>query len=183
MSLNQREIARMSHCWLADGTFKTCPAPFSRINGSKGQLYTLFAELETGSLLPVGFAILPDKSSVSYAPLWKETHKTLTHDGKTQLGLETIGMDFENAPKTQFDLVFPDVQMSGCFFHYRQCLVRQLGKKSCLKFYNQSILIQELVLKFIALAHVPPDSIFGYVQIIEGLLDKIEEDLTPEAED
>ena len=37
-------------------------------NRGKDQLiYTLFAELETGSVLPVAFAILPDKSSVSYA--------------------------------------------------------------------------------------------------------------------
>jgi hypothetical protein len=116
MSPNQGKIARKSRCWLADGTFKTCPAPFSRTNGSKGQIYTLFTELETGSVLPVGFAILPDKSSVSYARLWIEIHKALMHHGKTRLRLETIGMDFENAPKTQFHLVLLDFQMSGCFF-------------------------------------------------------------------
>jgi hypothetical protein len=44
MSPLQKEFARMAKRWFCDGTFKTCPPPFTDGKGKKGQIYTLFAQ-------------------------------------------------------------------------------------------------------------------------------------------
>ena len=177
----QKEIARMAKRWFHDGTFKTCPPPFTIAKGRKGQIYTSFAELETGSVLPFCFTILPDKTSESYARMWTELHKELTNGGKVPLSVTSVGMDYEVAPKKEFDKVFPDVHMSGCFFHWRQALNRQLSKKGCTRFHNENLAFQEIVAKCIALAYVPPDEIHEYSWLIEESWEKVEESMTHEA--
>ena len=181
MSPLQKELARMAKRWYADGTFKTCPPPFSVANGPKGQIYTLFAELDSGAAVPVCFSILPDKTSASYQRMWAQIHEELTSHGQIVLELESIGLDFEVGPKVEFDKLFPDVHMSGCFFHWRQALNRQLGKKGCQAFYNANAQYQDIVSKCISLAYVPLDDVREYAALIEEEWDTVEEEMSDEA--
>ena len=183
MSPLQKELARLAKRWYADGTFKTCPAPFSAANGPKGQIYTLFAELADGAAVPVCFSILPDKTSASYQRMWAQIHEELTSHNQIALELESIGLDFEVGPKVEFDKVFPDVHMSGCFFHWRQALNRQLGKKGCQVFYNCNTHFQDIVAKSISLAYVPVGDVLEYAGLIEQEWDQWEDEMTDEAAD
>ena len=181
MSSLQKELARLAKRWYSDGTFKCCPAPFSVANGPKGQIYTLFAELSSGAAVPVCFTILPDKTSASYQRMWAQIHEELTSHGQISLELESIGMDFEVAPKVEFDKVFEDVHMSGCFFHWRQALNRQLGKKGCQVFYNANVQFQDIVAKAVSLAYVPLEDVVEYAELIEQEWDECEEEMSDEA--
>ena len=181
MSPVQKELARLAKHWYSDGTFKTCPPPFSATNGPKGQIYTLFAELGSGAAVPVCFTILPDKTSVSYQRMWAQIHEELTNHGQIALQVESVGMDFEVAPKVEFDKVFPDIHMTGCFFHWRQALNRQLGKKGCQVFHNGNLHFQDVVAKSISLAYVPVGDVVEYAALVQAEWDKWEEEMTDEA--
>jgi hypothetical protein len=89
MSPFQKELARLAKRWYGDGTFKTCPPPFSATNGPKGQIYTVFAELTDGAAVPVCFSILPDKTTLSYRRMWVQIHEELTCNGQIALELQS----------------------------------------------------------------------------------------------
>lgn len=182
MSPLQKELGRLAKKWFCDGTFKTCPYPFSG-KGSKGQVYTLFAELDTGVVIPFAFCLLPDKLAVTYCRMWSAVHQALTNDGQILLRLECVGMDFEVAPRSEFEALFPGVLVVGCFFHWRQAVNRNLATKGCTRFFNENLHFQDIVAMCIGLAFVPLDQIIEFTMLIEQEWDKFEEEMCDEAAD
>lgn len=105
---------------LGDGTFKVVKKPFS-------QLYTLHADLGSTRnrkiIVPLAFAILPDKSQETYTtfltilkeklPLWNPTF---------------FKIDFEIAMYKAIKATFPDAKISGCSFHYSEAIKRKTKK-------------------------------------------------------
>ena len=179
MSPLGKEVLRSSESWVSDGTFKTVPRPFQN-----GQLYVVFGSLLTGELLPSCFALLPDKTSASYARLWGAIYQELSGYGAVQLkGPETIGMDFEFGPAKEIKEFFPSIKISGCFFHFRKALNDQIKSKGAQKFYNQSLDFQDVVAKCIAMALVPPAKINEYFCLVEAEVDEKEDDLEGSAVD
>ena len=177
MSPLAKEILRSSEQWASDGTFKTCPRPF----GDTGQIYMVFAEIPSGSLLPCVFAILPDKTRDSYNRMWGAVHQEVTSMNLNDYSPATILMDFEIAPATEFKTFFPEAEVSGCFFHWRKALLDQIGKKGCKAFFNQNMVFQDLVTKCVAIALVPVDKVPDYFSLVEDEFDNIEDDLEEEA--
>ena len=177
MSPLGREVLRSSEDWVSDGTFKTVPRPFQN-----GQLYVVFGRLQTGELLPSCFALLPDKSSASYARLWEAVYQELSGHGAVQIsGPERIGMDFEFGPAKEIKELFPSIKVVGCFFHFRKVLNDQIKNKGAQKFYNRSLEFQDVVAKCIAMALVPLDKINQYFILVESEVDEKEEDLEESA--
>lgn len=115
--------------------------------------------------------------------MWAEVHKEVTCEGKISLQLQMIGMDFEVAPKNEFEKLFPDVHMVGCDFHWRQALNRNLATRGCTKFFNCNLQFQDIVSKCIALAYVPVEELFEFAMLIEQDWDKHEDQMTDEASD
>jgi hypothetical protein len=174
----QRDIARHCAKLESDGTFKTAPAPFKDGQGGSRQIVTTFAELKTNVVVPVAFALLPDKKSESYQKMWELFHSRITCDGTVQPAFTSLGLDFEVGPKNEFVKLFPGVDITGCFFHWRQALRRQLAIKGALKFYNHSVEFQTIFHKMVALAFVPTSQISEFASIIEQ---EWEEDCADEA--
>ena len=59
-----REILRSGYIWFGDGTFKSCPRPFS-------QIYTVFGQRKGFKSLPAAFTLLPNKEEATYQQMWK----------------------------------------------------------------------------------------------------------------
>ena len=168
-----KELLRSSHHWISDGTFSTCPKPFP----DTGQIYIIYAELQSGKVTPCVFAILPDKSAATYQRMWDIVHQEVTSHGENNCAPRSIGMDFESSPAKEMLACFPTTQIEGCFFHWRKCLNDQLKKKHCYAFYNKDIKFHDLVLRCISLALVPLDKILDYFSILEDDFDDLEEEL------
>ena len=64
MSAVGREILRSKYIWFSDGTFKTCPKPFT-------QVYTIFGKRKGFPSLPAAYALLPNKEEKTYLQMWK----------------------------------------------------------------------------------------------------------------
>lgn len=130
--------------WLADGTFKCSPSVFY-------QLFTLHVHI-SGSVLPVLYALLPNKTKQTYQRMLMEFSKL------RQFNPETILTDFEQAMLNAFRSIFPGASQSGCFYHFSQCIYRKVQEHGLQNDYIQedfSIFIRMMA----AIAFVPVDDV------------------------
>ncbi|XP_031331214.1 uncharacterized protein LOC116181977 [Photinus pyralis] len=97
--------------WFADGTFSTAPSLFQ-------QIYTLHV-VQYNSVIPVVYALLPNKTRATYVKFLRELKRI-------QVGLQPseLMMDFEQAAIQAFELEFPQLRITGCFFHLTQSIWR-----------------------------------------------------------
>lgn len=99
--------------WYSDGTFKTVPTIYE-------QLYTIHG-LRNNVSIPLVYALLPNKSQRCY----REFLSALK-DLEASLNPSTVMIDFEQAMIGALDAEFPQTAKRGCFFHFCQCLYRNI---------------------------------------------------------
>ena len=98
---------------LSDGTFKVVPEIFY-------QLYIIHA-VYRDHIIPVSCALLRRKDASTYERLFNEILKF-----EPQWMPESMMIDYEKACLNAYHSVFPDTQLSGCYFHLKQNLHRKL---------------------------------------------------------
>lgn len=148
-------MGKCKHFYM-DGTFKTCPKPFY-------QLYTIHAELESNeeyqNIIPVLYALLPDKKLTTYKLLFQ-----LIRSQIPQWNPSDITVDFEVAAIQAIRSHFPNVKITGCYFHFRRCLWRKAKTLGVCK----TQLGKDHVKLCAALSHLPPELIDdGWLYIME----------------
>uniref|UniRef100_H2XZ20 MULE transposase domain-containing protein n=1 Tax=Ciona intestinalis TaxID=7719 RepID=H2XZ20_CIOIN len=122
----------------------------------------LLARAKT-DVIPAVFALLHRKNEETYTKLLQELKR---HQG--QLNPERIMTDFEIAAINGFHTVFPQSQQRGCFFHFCQCIYREIQSNG-LKYEYENNAEFALKLRMLsALAFVPTDQI---VTSFEALCD------------
>ncbi|KAG8198782.1 hypothetical protein JTE90_007092 [Oedothorax gibbosus] len=96
-----------------DGTFYVCPSIFA-------QFYTLHV-IYGGKMLPVVYALLPDKTEATYTRLLEKLTEIALEFGYI-FKPEMFTIDFEQAVINAIHLLFPNAEIKGCFFHFTQCI-------------------------------------------------------------
>ena len=99
-----------------DGTFYVCPSLFS-------QLYT-FHVIYRGQMVPVIYALLPNKCEATYMRLLKKIQEVAPEFGIV-FQPRMVTMDFELAAINAVQQLFPAAEVKGCFFHFTQCIWRK----------------------------------------------------------
>lgn len=97
-----------------DGTFAVVPKPFK-------QLFTIFCYIGT-KFIPVFYCFMISKQKSHYI----EFLKAIKTKFPNFLPIECMS-DFETASRKAFSEQFPGIKVTGCFFHFKQCLVRKIG--------------------------------------------------------
>jgi hypothetical protein len=129
-SLKQLSTDDNDHLFF-DGTYKSCPHPFY-------QLYTVHSvhnDLPTPKL----YTLLQDKQSSTYISLLNDM-LNLFHMNNIYINSKFITIDFEQAAILAIKLVFPNVTVKGCNFHFNKCIyakLQDLGFQSA--FINKKI--------------------------------------------
>jgi hypothetical protein len=122
-----------------------------------------------GKTVPCLYALLPNKE--------RETYQRLTTCLKDKLKqaddilVNTIHMDFEKGLITAFSSTFPGVTISGCEFHWKNCLRKRIDAEGLLVHYNSDIKLQQLVRFIWALAYVPKHEIVSAWETV--ILDRL----------
>ncbi|CAF4556485.1 unnamed protein product, partial [Didymodactylos carnosus] len=145
-SPEQLSVLETATDFLVDGTFEVVPEIFY-------QLYVIHA-VYRGHVIPVVFALLRRKNAVTYqrlinhiiefAPLWYP---------------ESILLDYEKAAKNVFETGFPHVTLSGCYFHLRQSVHRQLQTRGFQHRYENDLDFAHGIHKIVALCFIHPDNV------------------------
>ncbi|KAM7307232.1 uncharacterized protein ISCGN_010868 [Ixodes scapularis] len=116
---NLRKLGE-SELWFADGTFKVSPSLFY-------QVYTIHGSLH-GTVVPLVFALLSNKTQSTYARLFSVLRAHINH-----LNVKVIYTDFELAAMNSFQNQFPGVLLQACFFHLAQSVYRKVQENHDLR--------------------------------------------------
>lgn len=160
---NLQLLARSKH-WYADGTYKTVPHLFQ-------QLYTIHG-LHNQISIPLVYALLPSKTEECYIRFLRAL-KNLEH----AVNPSTIMIDFERAMVNAITVEFPAAIHRGCFFHFCQCLYRNIQSNGLKKRYDSDPEFAIKIRMLSALAFVPTSQVVKY---FEQLCDQ--DILPPEAQ-
>lgn len=147
-----------------DGTFKSCPKQFV-------QLYSIhvdWASTDTETnVYPAIFALLPDKKETTYRNLLLKLKASFP---RWNPGM--IKLDFETAAINACRQEFPNSVISGCNFHFNQCLWRKIQSLGLVKDYKENEEIRQICKMCSALAYMPLNTIEdGWILIMEGVPD------------
>ncbi|CAF4467107.1 unnamed protein product, partial [Didymodactylos carnosus] len=152
-SPEQISILESSDDFFIDGTFDVVPEIFY-------QLYVIHA-VHRQHVIPAVFGLLRRKNAVTYqrlinnivefAPAWCP---------------QNIVLDFEKAVMNVFSTSFPQASLSGCYFHLRQSIHRQLQAQGLQKYYEDDGDFAHGIHKIAALAFIhPKDVVEAFVQL------------------
>lgn len=131
--------------YFIDSTFSSCPKPFAQLFSVLGDAGST---TEFTNVLPLIFALLPDKK--------ESTYKTLFQLIKSQLpdwSPKKLHCDYEIAAINAIRDVIPDVQIIGCFYHWSRALWRKAKMLGVVKSKAQKRIISLTV----ALALLPQE--------------------------
>ena len=128
--------------WLDGGTFKQCPDKFY-------QLYTIHITVG-GYNPPCIYLLLPNKTEKTYHDFTQALLQLIPNANP-----EWIKMDFEKAAVNAFSTTFPTAQITGCYFHLCQSVLRKINEVGLKKAYTTN---PELAL---ALKMVPATAFFN----------------------
>ena len=100
-----------------DGTFSLAPAFFS-------QIYVIMAD-RGGFVLPVLYALLPNKEGVTYRRMFEAIKELWPH-----LNPSSVSIDFEQAAIGAVRATFPNCAIHGCLFHLTKNMRKKLADNS-----------------------------------------------------
>ncbi|CAF3945239.1 unnamed protein product [Rotaria sp. Silwood1] len=149
-SPEQLDILQSVNDFLVDGTFKVVPEIFY-------QLYIIHA-IYRGHVVPVLYALLRRKNAATYQNLIDQILQFAPHWNPN-----TIMLDFEQACIGVYETNFPNVLLSGCYFHLRQSIHRKLQALGCQNKYESDPAFSHNIHKIAASAFLKPDEVIkGY---------------------
>lgn len=152
------DCLQMSEHWFSDGTFDVAPLGF--------QLYTIHCLLVNSSTVPLVYILANNRSKESYDFIFS------TLKSRRQLDPVSITVDFERSAIISIRENFPDTQINGCFFHFGQCIWRNIQTHGLQTWYNtpsNSLFIKSIQ----ALAFCPSNDV---INLFNDLCDSLDED-------
>ncbi|KII64467.1 hypothetical protein RF11_03874 [Thelohanellus kitauei] len=105
-----------------DGTFKTIPNIFY-------QMFSIHAS-KHDSIVPCAYILMEKKNLEAYRLAWNCLLPFISHE------LETTMCDFEKASISAFIGIFPNCNVTGYFFHLKQCIWRKIQSIGLVDMYR-----------------------------------------------
>lgn len=143
-----------------DGTFKSCCKQFK-------QLYSFHVDIGSNctetNIVPVMFALLQNKQKKTYSRLFEIVKEKLP-----RWSPKTVKIDFEMAAIAALRSIFPNIRVSGCNFHFNQCLWRKVQELGLTEEYKQNAEVRLHIRMCAALAYIPLTEVEnGWLSIME----------------
>lgn len=158
------EVLSQARSIFLDGTFKIVPELFY-------QLYTIHALTASGFYVPCVMALLPGKSNALYARLFTKL-KELCPGADPAFAM----LDFERAAMNAVAASFPNIEVTGCFYHLSQCIYRKVQAEGLQNRYQESEEFAVHVRMIAALAFVPLRDV---VRAFEELQEHVSREVDP----
>lgn len=130
-----------------DGTFKTCPEPYSQfvtIHGKRlGRVFNFAMCLSTG------------KTIGQYRQLFQHVKDKIRQITGRRWRPAKVICDFEVALISALETELPHTTVCGCYFHFCQSLWRKIQELGLSRPYRRSRRVQRLLRKVMALGYLP----------------------------
>ena len=89
-------------------------------------LIILYIDVINNIRAPGAFIIMNRKTQDLYERVFKSIKYCLTYNKTKIINIKTATIDFEIALKNAFHLIFPEIKIIACLFHYKQALIKRL---------------------------------------------------------
>jgi len=142
------QLLAISEDWFGDGTFRVCPEIFF-------QLYTIHARINQ-RIIPCVYALLPNKTRQTYERMFREISDRVDAVGNAPL---TFLIDFERATMIALNAIFPQTEISGCFFHLTSNIWKRIQAFGLQEQYQADGEFALHLRMIAALAFIPPDEV------------------------
>ncbi|KAL8599921.1 hypothetical protein ACOMHN_057698 [Nucella lapillus] len=109
-------------------------------------------------MLPVLFALLPNKSQATYTILFQIASR-LCHERSMPFHPTIIQTDFEQAVLQACRIVFPQSSLRGCFFHFSQSIWRKVQNLGLTTAYRDDPEVRDIVRLLAVMPIVPEDQL------------------------
>lgn len=147
----QLEVLKKARTWYMDATFKIVSKPFY-------QLFSIHAfvrgEDKNTKQVPLLFAFMSHRRTKDYKAVMNAV-KELIPENKLQKAVA----DFERAMWKGIQAIFPHIHVSGCLFHWAQCIWRKTQDLGLAVAYKEKGSIQSFIRKLFALPCLPQEHI------------------------
>lgn len=148
-----------------DGDTIFCDGTFDRVATCFFQLYTIHTKVGN-SFPPCIYALLPNKTEATYSRMI-----TMIKMIRPEFSPTKVLIDFELAAINAFKNAFPDTNVSGCFFHLNQAIVRKVNSLGLKRKYETEVEFSLLVKSIPSLAFVPQDEVVERFEDLAGLFE------------
>lgn len=162
------EVLCKSRIWFVDGTFKTSPGIFTQVFTVMG-LCQRSASNENVAL-PLLYAFLSRKTEEQYTTVLRALRNAVTKYRVQGPCLpDRIMSDFEKGLINACNNVFPEAQVSGCFFHLGQSVYRRLQEEGLQAQYNdEDRRLKRYTHMLLSLAFVPVDDVSDTLTMLKA---------------
>lgn len=131
---DSRELITKTSEFFMDGTFKSCPSPFT-------QLFTVHGDVnsstETNGVVPMLFALMSNRKADSYVVLFSIIKSQIPEFHPVK-----IHCDFELATMNAVRHMFPTAKIIGCYYHWCRCVWRKAKSLGHTKYKAERRIVQ-----------------------------------------
>jgi len=145
----KKNYQRLERCDViyADGTFKTCPPPYTQFVTIHG----LFQE----RVLPFVMCLLTGKTVGQYRQLLQHVKAQVRRFTGRNFSPDKTVCDFEQALQSAAETELQNTRICSCYFHFCQSLWRRVSDLGVSTPYGRNRRLKKCIRKFMALAHLP----------------------------
>ena len=98
-------------------------------------MYSIHGSIR-GKKVPLLYSLLPNKDQHTYEELFRIVSQHVRRKP------DYITIDFEKAAENAFNIIYPECEILGCFFHFKKCIWKHIGVSEL--HFNLSYLIEYL---------------------------------------
>ena len=135
-----------SNTYFMDGTFHTSPSQFY-------QLFIIHV-VKFDTMIPVIYALLPNKLEATYNRLFESIKAKATQLGMT-LQPEIVQTDLEKALQNAATTSFNPQRLRACYFHFCQCVWRKVQTVGLTIRYKEDDVVGKFVRRALGLPFLP----------------------------
>lgn len=108
--------------------------------------------------MPLVFAICTNKQKVTYKTIFQQIKKQLP-----KYRPKKVNVDFELAAINAIAEEFPNAEIQGCNFHFKQSVIRNLNTIGLKKRYETDIKFAREIREMVAIAFLPEHKVSSFL--------------------
>ena len=141
------QALRNSRVLYMDGTFRSCPQPYT-------QVFTILGNVR-GFVVPLVTALMVNKTTGIYRRVLQEVITAVRRVTHHNWRPHTIVADFEVALWNAVQTELPNAAMAGCHFHLTQSFWRRIQELGLARHYRNNQPLQNTIRKVMAIGYLP----------------------------
>ena len=164
---DQLQILAETKVLFLDGTFKVVKAPFKQLFS----FHTFLGDADCNNIKQISliFVLMSSKKKKDYMAVFQKVK-----DHAPILELTHLILDFESSIWRAARIIFPDVHIRGCSFHWSQALWRKVQELGLVVAYNSVSAVHDYIRMLFALPYLPVDHIIrSFDQIASVINDQL----------